>query len=65
LWLLTGTLIAYNTWLEENSERTASSGHAYPAPIFVGFLMGFRKDHPVYDAHKNLLMVAGVNLHQG
>lgn len=59
------TLAEYNQWLEEHSSHTEAVGRVFPVHMFIGFLMGFRRDHPILNHRENQLLDGGFNLHQG
>lgn len=61
-----GTLAAYNSWLEETVEKLRGRDQVgEPVGHILGFFMGFRKDHPVFDTRHNTLLKGSKNLHQG
>lgn len=59
---ITATLEAYNKWVDLATQTT---GPLYAVPELFGFFMGFRKDHPVADHQRNILVHGSLNFHQG
>ncbi len=60
---LPGSLVPYNTWLEEALQRTGVPS-AKRVLTFMGFIMGFRKDYPLHEPAANRFIHAGRNAHQ-
>ena len=60
---LPGTLVEYNKWLEAALAYRAGNVTQH-VKTFMGFIMGFRHDHPLWDAATHRLISAGRNTHQ-
>ena len=60
---LPGSLPAYNKWLEAALAHRAGNATARVKTL-MGFVLGFRHDHPVWDPATNRLVSAGRNDHQ-
>ena len=60
---LPGTLVEYNKWLE-NALSYLEGDVGAQCMTFMGFIMGFRRDHPLHNPTTNLFIAAGRNAHQ-
>lgn len=60
---LPGTIVEYNKWLEQALEYK-SGETAYQCMTLMGFLMGFKRNHPLYEPAANRFIHAGRNAHQ-
>lgn len=58
-------LIEYNKWLEDATQSAESFGRVYQIPHNYGFVMAFRKDHPLFSYKSNILLRAAPLFGQG
>jgi hypothetical protein len=60
---LPGTIVEYNRWLED-ALAYKNGNVTVEVKTFMGFIMGFRKDHPLHEPETNRFIHAGRNAHQ-
>ena len=60
---LPGSLVEYNKWLE-NALAYRNGNVTARVMTLMGFIMGFKRDHPLWEPKANRFIHAGRNAHQ-